>query len=450
MRILLACPYAWDTHGGVQAHVRQLAAALSTRGHDVVVVAPARAPAHRDAAVRIVGRTVAIAWGGSVVPLCFSHRSYRTLRTLIGAFDPDVVHVHEPFAPSTAMLAALAAPASSVVATFHAFSERSWLMQTMAPLLRIVDPAPRRSRSPSRTAAARPRRARRPRGPVAIVPNGVAHRPLRRRRAASADALPRGRLVLWVNRLEPRKGFPIAVRAFAQLAAAVDDAHLVVVGDGPDRDALGLLSRSPPPARRDAGRRLGRRRCRATTPPPTSSSRPRPGRRASASCCVEAMAAALPVVASDIRGYREVVRDGVDGLLVPPNDPGALAAALRRVLTEPALAAALARAGSRARAALFLGRRGAAARGDLRPRRVVAGAPRERPYSGRSRIAADARSDRQRGVSGRRRNAHQAVTSSASVEQPELGVVPLEPQPRDRLVEHLAPRRRAASSACRG
>jgi phosphatidylinositol alpha-mannosyltransferase len=60
---------------------------------------------------------------------------------------------------------------------------------------------------------------------------------------------------------------------------------------------------------------------------------------------VEAMAAGVPVVATDIPGYREVVRDGVDGLLVPPNDATALASAIRRVLSEPALASALASAG---------------------------------------------------------------------------------------------------------
>jgi glycosyltransferase involved in cell wall biosynthesis len=67
---------------------------------------------------------------------------------------------------------------------------------------------------------------------------------------------------------------------------------------------------------------------------------------------VEAMAAGVPVVASDIAGYREVVRDGVDGLLVPPGDPNALAGAIRRVLSEPELAATL-RAAGRSRADVF-------------------------------------------------------------------------------------------------
>jgi phosphatidylinositol alpha-mannosyltransferase len=67
---------------------------------------------------------------------------------------------------------------------------------------------------------------------------------------------------------------------------------------------------------------------------------------------VESMAAGVPVVASDIPGYREVVRDGVDGLLVAPNDPGALASALRSVLSEPGVAARLSAAG-RERASEF-------------------------------------------------------------------------------------------------
>ena len=60
---------------------------------------------------------------------------------------------------------------------------------------------------------------------------------------------------------------------------------------------------------------------------------------------VEAMAAGLPVVASDIAGFREVIRDGVEGLLVPPGHPAALADAMQRVLTEPGLAERLGAAG---------------------------------------------------------------------------------------------------------
>jgi phosphatidylinositol alpha-mannosyltransferase len=185
---------------------------------------------------------------------------------------------------------------------------------------------------------------------VEVVPNGVDV--ARFAGAVSPPAgLPAGRVVLWVHRLDPQKGFPVAVRAFARLAAELPDVHLVVAGDGHDRDAVGLLPVS------DRGRvaMLG-----------TVPNEDLPGQLAAADvfvapalgqesfgiALVEAMAAGVPVVASAIPGYDEVVRDGVDGLLVPPADVNALAAALRRVLEDPGLAAGLARAG-RERAASY-------------------------------------------------------------------------------------------------
>lgn len=346
MRILLACPYAWDTAGGVQSHVRQLAAVLEARGHEVLVVAPARLPARVASNVRVVGRTVGIPWGGTVVPLCFTLRSFRKVRHAIRSFAPDVVHVHEPLAPSTAMLTTLAAPAP-VVATFHAFSRRSRVLEMMAPLLHLVMRRIAVSIAVSTAAAELARRVF-PRR-LLLVPNGVASARFARER--STVDRPHGRVVLWVHRLEPRKGFSIAVRAFALLAAALDDVRFVVVGEGPDRDALDLLS---------AAHR--RRVTMAGTVPDDVLPRfhadadvfvaPATGQESFGIVLVEAMAAGLPVVASDIRGYREVVRNGVEGLLVPPNDPAALATALRQVLTRPALAAALGRAG-RARAGRY-------------------------------------------------------------------------------------------------
>lgn len=342
MKVLLACPYAWDVPGGVQTHVRQLAASLRDRGHDVVIAAPFRSQDASEPAVERVGRAVSLPWGGSIVPLCVSAASFRRVRALLRAFDPDVVHVHEPFSPSTAMLATLAAH-RPVVATFHAFIDRSRVLDASAPLLRIV--WRRIAAAVAVSEAAAECAGRVVRRPLDVIPNGVAS-PVVERRGALATGLPRGRLVLWTHRLEPRKGFPIAIRAFAELAAELDDVHLVVVGDGPDRTALGLL----PERHRGRVSMLG-----AVSDDELGSLRaaarvfvaPAVGHESFGIALVEAMAAGLPVVATDIPGYREVIRPGVDGLLVPPNDPNALAAALRRVLSEPELAASLVAAGRR-------------------------------------------------------------------------------------------------------
>jgi len=340
VRVLLSCPYAWDLPGGVQMHVRQLARALEARRHEVLVVAPARSVATAPPPVRIVGRAVRVAWGGTVAPICFSRRSFHRIRRLAEVFEPDVVHVHEPLAPSTSMLTTFAATAP-VVATFHAFAERSRLMELTAPALRAVY---RRIAAPLAVSnAAAEFLGRAIPGEVEIVPNGTDVERFAHPRAP-ATALPAGRRILWTNRLDPQKGFPVAVRAFARLADDLEDVVLIVAGEGRDRDALELLGE------RDRARvvMLG------TVPNddlPTYHAAadvfvsPAVGQESFGIVLVEAMAAGLPVIASDIPGYREVVRDGVDGILVPPHDANALATAIRRVLEDPALASVLSRAG---------------------------------------------------------------------------------------------------------
>ena len=346
MRILLVCPYDWEAPGGVQVHVRQLAAELRARGHRTSILAPGSRPSG-DGGVRIVGRPVRVPYRGTVAPISFSPGSWRRIRSAMRSFDPDVIHAHEPLTPSTSMLAVLAASAP-VVATFHASLDRSRLMELAEPALRQVSGRIDAAVAVSDAAASFLRRVIRV--PLEVVPNGVdvgafAHpgRPV--------EGLPAGPKILWVNRLDPQKGFEIMLRAFERLAREVGEAHLLVAGDGRDR----VLLRSLPGDLRSRILRLG-------TVPHAELPRyhaaadvfvaPATGQESFGIVLVEAMAAGVPVVASDIAGYREVVRDGVDGLLVPPGDPNALAGAIRRVLSEPELAATLRDAG-RSRADVF-------------------------------------------------------------------------------------------------
>ena len=346
MKVLLACPYDWTSPGGVQVHVRELAERLRARDHRTLIVAPGP-DAPSNGVVRIVGRPVRVPYGGTVAPISFSPGSWRRLRSAMRAFAPDVVHVHEPFTPSTSMLATLAAT-RPVVATFHAFLDRSRLMEVSGPILRQIDRRIDAAVAVSEAAASFVRRVRH--GPVEIVPNGVDVERFARP-ADPPEGLPPGRRILWVNRLDPQKGFGVMVDAFARLARELDEVSLLVAGEGRDRVAL----RSLPRQARNRVVPLG-------TVPHDELPRyhaaadvfcsPAVGQESFGIVLVEAMAAGVPVVATDIPGYREVVRDGVEGLLVRPNDPVALADAIRRVLTEPELAASLASAG-RARATDF-------------------------------------------------------------------------------------------------
>jgi phosphatidyl-myo-inositol alpha-mannosyltransferase len=346
VRILLACPYDWDAPGGVQVHVRELGAMLAARGHDILVVTPGRTRLIDDR-VRVVGRPIRVPYGGKVAPICFSRASWRRIRRLVDVFEPHVVHAHEPFSPSTSMLSVLASDAPAV-ATFHAFHARSRLLGAAAPFLRTVarrlDAAVAVSEAAAEFAA-----------PVAgdgveIVPNGIDVERWSSTQPA-AGGLPGGRILLWVSRLDPQKGFRVAVRAFARLANEFDDLSFVVAGDGRDRGGLDTLT----PAVRDRVVMLGAvpnvelPRYHAAADMFVA---PATGHESFGYVLVEALAAGVPVVASDIPGYREVIHDGVDGLLVPPSDDEALASAIARVLREPKLATALASAG-RARAAEF-------------------------------------------------------------------------------------------------
>ena len=346
MRILLVCPYDWEAPGGVQVHVRQLAAELRAHGHRTTILAPGSRPSE-DAGVRIVGRPVRVPYRGTVAPISFSPGSWRRIRSAMRSFDPDVIHAHEPLTPSTSMLAVLAASAP-VVATFHASLDRSRLMELAAPALRQVSGRIDAAVAVSDAAASFLRRV--VRVPLEIVPNGVDVRAFAHP-GRPVEGLPAGPKILWVNRLDPQKGFEIMLRAFEQLASEVGEAHLLVAGDGRDR----VLLRSLPADLRTRILRLGTvphgelPRYHAAADVFVS---PATGQESFGIVLVEAMAAGVPVVASDIAGYREVVRDGIDGLLVSPGDPNALAAAIRRVLSEPELAATL-RAAGRSRAEAF-------------------------------------------------------------------------------------------------
>jgi phosphatidylinositol alpha-mannosyltransferase len=345
VKIALACPYAWDAPGGVQVHVEQLAERLQRRGHEVVVLAPARtAPAQPW--VRIVGRPGRVPYQGTVAPICFSARSARVIGSALRSFRPDLVHAHEPFSPSTGMLATWRSRVP-VVATFHAFAERSALLSAAAPILRPLWSRLRVRIAVSRAAAAFVER--RFRGPVRVVPNGCDVDLFAE--ARPRDDLPPGRRLLWVGRLDDQKGFPVAIRAFDGLAAEFADLTFVVVGDGRDRRAVERLD---PEARRRvvlAGS-VPHRELPAYLSGADVFVGPALGQESFGIVLVEAMSAGVPVVASDIPGYREVVRDEVDGLLVPPGDHEALAGAVRRVLLDPAQAARLRDAG-RARAQAY-------------------------------------------------------------------------------------------------
>jgi phosphatidylinositol alpha-mannosyltransferase len=177
---------------------------LRSRGHEVLVLAPARRRTKEENGVAIVGRAVAIPYQGTVAPIA-PHWSFAAHRAL-GSFRPDVMHAHEPLIPSTSAVATLQSKAP-VVATFHAHAERSTLFDIAAPLLRPIW-----RKLVVRVAvseAARTFLTSRLKGDVRVIPNGVNVGLFRD--AKSASDLPEGKRLAWVGRLDRQKGFPARV-----------------------------------------------------------------------------------------------------------------------------------------------------------------------------------------------------------------------------------------------
>jgi phosphatidyl-myo-inositol alpha-mannosyltransferase len=339
MRIVQTCPYGWDDTGGVQVHIASLARHLAMRGHEVMVLAPGSSQSSNPDVV-IVGRPMRVRFNGSVAPICPSPWSALRVARALDAFNPDIVHVHEPLVPSTSMMAAMRTPAG-LVATFHANAERSRMLRMAAPLLRPLVARIDRTFAVSAAAAGYVSDAVGISRPE-ILSNGL---DLSMFGGVTPADLGPGRKVLFVNRLDPRKGFPVLVRAFEEVSRRLPDVRLVVAGDGPDRGALFQLPE------------LVRRRvillgavphhaiatvyaaCDVFVAPAT-------GGESFGIVLLEAMAAGLPIVASAIAGYTEVVRPD-EGLLVPPRDSGRLAAAIVELFSNQELAARLRAAGTR-------------------------------------------------------------------------------------------------------
>jgi phosphatidylinositol alpha-mannosyltransferase len=346
LRVALVCPYAWDRFGGVQSHVRSLAATLRARGHDVLVLAPHSTP---DAAppegVAYVGKAVPVPANGSVAALAFGPAVAAGARRALASFGPDVLHLHEPLIPSLSFLA-LRGSDVPAVGTFHAAAEWSFgygvARGALAPMMRRL--AVRTVVSDSARALV----ARYFPGEYALTPNGIDT-------GAFAGAAPRayadGPTVVFFSRLERRKGLEVLIRAMAELRG--EAVTLVVAGAGPEERRVKALA-----ARLDVDAVwLGRIPDADVAPLYRGASvycAPGLGGESFGIVLVEAMAAGAPVVCSDLPGFRAVASDAA--VLVPPGDPEALARALGGVLEDEAQAARMRAAGAEVAARFDWGR----------------------------------------------------------------------------------------------
>jgi phosphatidyl-myo-inositol alpha-mannosyltransferase len=347
VKIALVCPYDWSKPGGVKAHVENLARTLYDR-HEVRIFAPASAsvaaPA-RSPQVVDLGRPIPVPFNRSVAPVALSPVAARRTVAALRAFEPHIVHVHEPFVPAVSAAAATWGP-RPVIGTFHSWSDKDRAYRSIRrPARRVAAGLDARIAVSPAAQQYAGQALGIPLGMFRVIPNGV-------NAAAFTDAEPLKHLVdparplvLFVGRLEPRKGLDLLVRAFLRLRARRPDVRLCVVGEGPERERC---QRMIPPSIRPDVLFVGSvsqdelPRYHASADVFVS---PATGGESFGIVLLEAMAAGLPVVASDIPGYRTVMQEGRQGRLVPPSDAFVLADALDALLANDKLRRAMAAEG---------------------------------------------------------------------------------------------------------
>jgi phosphatidyl-myo-inositol alpha-mannosyltransferase len=342
MRIGLVCPYDWEVPGGVREHISGLAEALIELGHHVSVITPADDDAVLPYYVVPAGRAVPVPYNGSVARLSFGFLSAGRVRRWLKEGDFDVLHVHEPAAPSLGLLACWVAD-GPIVATMHAAMPRSRALHAAQPIL--ASALEKISGRIAVAEAARSTLVEHLGGDAVLIPNGV-----HVRRYEKAEPLPgfpgTGGTLGFLGRLdEPRKGLDILLAAFAQLAAGRPGLRLLVAGRG---DEAEVLEQVPGPLR-DRVVLLGQvsdaDRIRMLHSVDVFCA-PNTGGESFGYVLVEAMASGAPIVASDLEAFRQVLRGGQAGELFPTGDPAALAAAAARLLDDPAHRASLSAAAS--------------------------------------------------------------------------------------------------------
>jgi phosphatidyl-myo-inositol alpha-mannosyltransferase len=338
MKIGITCPYSWDVPGGVQSHIRDLAEALIDEGHEVSVISPADDDTPLPPYVTGAGRAVPVPYNGSVARLSFGFLSVSRVRRWIRDGGFDVLHVHEPEIPSLSLLACWVAT-GPIVATFHTAIPRSRVLLVTYPVVRTG--LEKINGRIAVSEAARNTLVEHIGGDAVVIPNGVATRKFRK-----AEALPGwpgpGGAIGFLGRLdESRKGLTVLLKAFETLGPQHPGIRLLIAGRSADPDEI--LQRVPRELQ-ERVKLLGQinddEKVRMLHSVDVFCS-PNTGGESFGIVTAEAMAAGVPVVASDIEAFRQVLRGGDAGELFANGDAADLARAAGRLLDDPARRAEL-------------------------------------------------------------------------------------------------------------
>ena len=337
MKIAMVCPYDFTWPGGVTAHVTQLAQELGKLGHEVQVLAP-HSPSREIPDIEQfipLGRSVPLPSGGSIARVSLSWWLLPKVRELLRRECFDIIHLHEPMAPILP-LCVLEFSKSVNIGTFHASYSHQRLYTFTHPIIKrwhrrlhgriAVSPAALRYVNKAFPADYK------------IIPNGIDVDHFANHPNPWPQFQDGKTNILFVGRLEKRKGLKYLLEAFSKLKWELPDTRLIVVGPGqPDRDSYGILGAR---SLRDV-EFVGKvsyddlARYYATAHIYCS---PATGAESFGIVLLEAMASSKPIVASEIEGYKGILTHDQEGLLFPPKDAEALYEALALLIRNPDMA----------------------------------------------------------------------------------------------------------------
>jgi phosphatidylinositol alpha-mannosyltransferase len=334
VKIGLVTPYVYPLPGGVNEHVRFLYENLRLRGHDVRILTSSHGlQRSSEGDVIRIGKGFSVPSNGSVGTITLSPRYVSQVQRVLDREQFDLLHFHEPFVPFLSLVV-LRQSRSVNIATFHAYAGFSPAMElgkrTLTPY------AARLHGRIAVSAAARHFADRFFPGDFKVIPNGVDVG--RYQRAVPIARWQDGCLnILFVGRLEDRKGLPHLLKAFRLVRKSGFECRLLVVGSGPqEREARRYVMTRGLQNVEFLGRVSDAEKAQLFKTADVFVS-PATGRESFGIVLLEAMAAGTPIVCSDIHGYKGVVQRGRQAILVPPRDAKALAAGISELLANPTL-----------------------------------------------------------------------------------------------------------------
>ena len=313
LKIGIVCPYGWDTPGGVQSHINDLAGYLMSRGHKVSVLAPVIDETNLPNFVVSAGKPLAIPYNGAVARILFGPIAFARVKEWIESGDFDLLHLHEPAIPSLSLLACWAGE-GAMVGTFHASSKKQRAILAIGPILEPV--IEKLSARIAVSEAARETLKMHLETDAVVIPNGI----YTKRMHGKIRPEWSGETIGFMGRFEePRKGLEVLLKALSIISRSLPDATVLIAGPGDPqtvtkkldpqlKERVVFLGRLSEEDKADFMASVG-----AYVAPNT-------GGESFGIILAEALAAGAAVIASDIPAFTAVLEQGKYGKLFKSED----------------------------------------------------------------------------------------------------------------------------------